>query len=419
MSESAIFLVALAGAAIAGGWLLLRHMRLVGDAARLQAELNAARQTVNDQQQAFATSQTQLRDSFAALSREALKENTSAFLQTADQTLRAKQDAIDALLTSKQDAIHALLTPMREPLDKVEAQVKAADRDREGSYRDVVARLQSLATSEEQLRKTTEGLSRSLRSPNVRGRWGEMQLRRIVELAGMLEHCDFEEQGAGDDSRLKPDMTVRLPGNSRIVVDAKVPIDAYLRAAEATDEAVRARCLDDHAAQVKAHNRSLGSKRYWDQIPGSSPEFVVMFLPLEPLLSAAFERDGELLDFAIREKVVLATPMSLLALLRAVTYGWQQQSMTENAERIREAGQELCERLGKMLEHFDGVGTHLGRALDAFNSAAASFDSRVMPSIRRFQDLKVPLADQLDAPAPRPTDTKAFAALSLPGLDDE
>ena len=298
-------------------------------------------------------------------------------------------------------------------------QIKAADRDREGSYRDVAARLQALAASEELLRKTTEGLSRSLRSPNVRGRWGEIQLRRIVELAGMLEHCDFEEQGAGDDSRLKPDLTVRLPGDSRIVVDAKVPIDAYLRAADATDEGVRARNLDEHAAQVKAHIRALGSKRYWDQIPGASPEFVVMFLPLEPLLSAAFERDGELLDFAIREKVVLATPMSLLALLRAVTYGWQQQSMTENAVLIREAGQELCERLAKMLGHFDGVGAQLERALDAFNAAAGSFDSCVMPSIRRFQELKVPQAEKLEAPVTRLTETKSFAKLSLPGLDDE
>jgi DNA recombination protein RmuC len=404
-----IFLAGLlAGAATAAVILVFRQQRLASDRARLQSELEAARGSMLEQQQAFTASQTQLRDSFASLSRDALKENTTSFLQTADHVFRARQDAIDAVLK-----------PLRESLDKVEAQVKAADRDREGSYREVVTRLQSLAASEEQLRKTTEGLSRSLRSPNVRGRWGEIQLRRIVELAGMLEHCDFEEQGAGDDSRLKPDLTVRLPGDSRIVVDAKVPIDAYLRATEATDDASRARSLDEHAAQVKAHIRALGSKRYWDQISGASPEFVVMFLPLEPLLSAAFERDLALLEFAMRERVVLATPMSLLALLRAVTYGWQQQSMTENAALIREAGQELCERLVKMLEHFDGVGAQLERALDAFNAAAGSFDSRVMPSIRRFQDLKVPQAEKLEAPATRLADTKSFAKLSLPGLGDE
>ena len=198
--------------------------------------------------------QTQMRDAFSTLSREALRETNTSLLETANHTLRARQDAIDEMLK-----------PVRETLDKVQAQVVRADRDREGSFRAVKEQLTSLALSQEQLRLTADSLSRSLRSPNTRGKWGEIQLKRIVELAGMLEHCDFEQQELGDDSRMKPDMTVRLPGGTRIVVDSKVPIEAYMRAVESQSDEARGRFLDDHAAQVKTHIRALGNKKYWDQ----------------------------------------------------------------------------------------------------------------------------------------------------------
>lgn len=346
--------------------------------------------------------QAQMRDAFAALSRDALRETNTSLLETADHTLRARQEAIDEMLR-----------PVRETLDKVQAQVVRADRDREGSFRAVKEQLTSLAQSQEQLRLTAETLSRSLRSPNTRGRWGEIQLKRIVELAGMVEHCDFEQQELGDDSRLKPDMTVRLPGGTRIVVDAKVPIEAYMRAVEAAHEDARGRFLDEHAAQVKQHIKALGNKKYWEQFKDAGPEFVVMFLPLEPLMSAAFERDGELLEFAARENVVLATPMTLLALLRAVAFGWQQQSLARNAAEIREVGQELCERLITMVKHFDDAGSHLAGAVESFNKAVSSFDRRVMPSVRRFQDLKVPLAEKIEAPEERPAVLKTFQAQQL------
>jgi DNA recombination protein RmuC len=307
---------------------------------------------------------------------------------------------------------------VRETLDKVQAQVVRADRDREGSFRAVKEQLTTLAHSQEQLRVTTETLSRSLRSPNTRGKWGEIQLKRIVELAGMLEHCDFELQELGDDSRMKPDLTVRLPGGTRIVVDSKVPIEAYMRAIESTSDESRLRYMGEHANQVKQHVKALGSKKYWEQFSGPSPEFVVMFLPLEPLMSAAFERDGELLEFAVRENVVLATPMTLLALLRAVAFGWQQQSIARNAEEIREVGQELCERLITMLKHFDDAGEHLAGAVESFNKAVASFDRRVMPSVRRFQELKVPMAEKLDTPETRPVVLKSFGAQMLLELPD-
>ncbi|MBP6715418.1 MAG: DNA recombination protein RmuC [Acidobacteria bacterium] len=393
MSSALLFLIvgALAGAglgAIVATWLANRT--------------NTASQT---------QMQLQMRDAFAALSRDALRETNTSLLETADHTLRARQDAIDEMLK-----------PVRETLDKVQAQVVRADRDREGSFRAVKEQLTSLAQSQEQLRLTADVLSRSLRSPNTRGKWGEIQLKRIVELAGMLEHCDFEQQELGDDSRLKPDMTVRLPGGTRIVVDSKVPIEAYMRAVESQQDDARNKFLDDHAAQVKQHVRALGNKKYWEQFKGPGPEFVVMFLPLEPLMSAAFERDGELLEFAARENVVLATPMTLLALLRAVAFGWQQQSLARNAEEIREVGQELCDRLATMLKHFDDTGDHLAGAVEAFNRAVASFDRRVMPSMRRLQELKVPGAEKVEAPEARPAVIKSFGSqmlLELPDSDSD
>ena len=360
----------------------------------------------------------QMSDAFAALSRDALRDTNSALLQTADQTLRVRQEAITENLRARQDAITEMLKPVRETLDKVQAQVVRADRDREGSFQAVKEQLTSLAKSQETLRQTTESLSRSLRSPNTRGKWGEIQLKRIVELAGMLEHCDFEQQELVDDSRMKPDMTVRLPGGTRIVVDSKVPIEAYLRAVDAATDEARGRALDEHASQVKQHVRALGNKKYWDQFKDAGPEFVVMFLPLEPLMSAAFERDGELLEFAARENVVLATPMTLLALLRAVAFGWQQQSLARNAAEIREVGQELCERLMTMLKHLDEAGGSIEDAMESFNKAVASFDRRVMPSIRRFQDLKVPQSEMLESPTQRTVALKTFQTQSLLELPD-
>lgn len=347
----------------------------------------------------------EMQAAFSALSQDALQRSNSTLLQTADQALRARQEAIDALVG-----------PVKETLDKMRAQVADADKQREGSYQAVRTQLSTLAQAQEHLRQATEGLSRSLRSPNTRGRWGEFQLQRIAELAGMLEHCDFVQQQPGDDSRLKPDMTVRLPGGARIVVDAKVPIEAYMRAVEATTDEARRRAQDDHAAQVRQHIKALGQKEYWKQFD-QAPEFVVLFLPLEPLMSAAFERDGELLEFAARSSVVLATPMTLLALLRAVAFGWQQHSLARNAEEIREVGQELCDRLLKMLEHFDEAGDDLGKAVAAFNRAVGSFDNRVMPSVRRFQALKVPGAAALEAPEERPAGVRAFRKPSL--LEDD
>ena len=382
MSE-AVPLLALAAVivgAVALVFSVMRQQRFATAAARLQAELDAARRGVDEQKAALADAQARLRDTFAALSKDALKENRQDFLYTAD----------------------TLLKPVRETLDKVQTQLASVDKEREGSFRAVAEQLKSLVSTQEQLRQTTEGLSRSLRSPNVRGRWGEIQLKRIVELAGMLEQCDFVEKESAtseDGARQTPDLIVKLPGNTNIVVDSKVPIDAYLDAVAAKDEDRRHAALALHARQVRDHVRALGSKEYWKAFQ-PAPEFVVMFLPLEPLLSAAFEHDGLLLEQAASLRVIPATPMTLLALLKAVAYGWKQQQVARNAEEIQQLGRELYERLATMVGHLESVGTNLKNAADSYDRFIGSLEQKVLPGARRFKELGVSSTKDLEVPEP-------------------
>ncbi|HSF99596.1 MAG TPA: DNA recombination protein RmuC, partial [Vicinamibacterales bacterium] len=348
--------------------------------ARLAADLEAARRATEEQKALLASSQAQLREAFASLSKDALKENRTEFLQNAD----------------------AVLKPVRETLDRVQRQLTEVDKNREGSFQAVKSQLEGLAQAQEQLRSAAEGLSRSLRSPNVRGKWGEIQLRRIVELAGMLEQCDFIEKESatdGDGQRLTPDLVVKLPGGTSIVIDSKVPIDAYLAAANATSEADRDARLADHARQVRDHVRALGGKEYWRQFE-PSPEFVVMFLPLEPLLASAFEQDGSLLEQASALRVIPATPMTLLALLKAVAYGWQQQQLAQNAEEIRSIGRELYERLATMVDHLEGVGRNIKQAADSYDRFVGSLEQKVVPGARRFKELGVSSSKDVGLPEP-------------------
>jgi DNA recombination protein RmuC len=378
----ATFLAAVAGAAlgaaVVAAILLLRHARLTADSARLEVELDAARRTADDQRALLIQTQTQLRDTFAALSKDALKENRQDFLTTAER----------------------LLQPVRETLDKVQSQLRQVDKDREGSYQAVRTELASVAQGQEQLRQSAELLSRSLQSPNVRGQWGEIQLRRIVELAGMLAQCDFVEKETtttGDGERQTPDLLVKLPGGTTIVVDAKVPIDGYQAAMAARTDASREEQLTTHVRQVRDHVRTLGSKEYWKQFQ-PAPEFVVMFLPLEPLLATAFERDATLFDQAAAQRVVLATPMTLLALLKAVAYGWQQQQIARNAEEIQQLGRDLYDRLATMVEHLAGVGRNLKQAADSYDRMIGSLETKVLPGARRFKDLGVSSTKALETP---------------------
>jgi len=359
----------LVGAAVTAVAFLIARQTLVADRARLAAELAAA-----------VSAQAQLKDSFAALSQEALRDNRQDFLQNAEQ----------------------LLSPVRETLGRVQTQLAEVDKHREGSYRAVSSQLGQLATTQEQLRRATDGLQSSLRSPNVRGKWGEIQLKRIVELAGMLEQCDFIEKPtttSEQGGRQTPDLIVRLPGNTSIVVDAKVPIDAYLAATNAKTEAERQDLMVAHARQVREHIRTLGAKEYWRQFQ-PSPEFVVMFLPLEPLLSAAFEHDGTLLEQAASLRVIPATPMTLLALLRAVSYGWSQQQIAKNAEEIQALGRELYDRLATMTEHLESVGRNIKQAADGYDRFIGSLETKVLPGARRFKELGVTSTKEVGDPEP-------------------
>ena len=380
---------ALGAVAVIVAWMADRQ-KLVRDVARLGAERDAARELVEAERGAAGRTADEIRDAFARLSKDALRESTTAFLQTADQTFRARQEAIEAVLT-----------PVRSTLEKVQTQLTEVDRSREGSYRAVSQHLESLAQAQRELQSATDGLSRSLRSPNARGVWGEVQLRRVVELAGMLQYCDFiEKESATTDegARQTPDLVVKLPGGTNIVIDAKVPIDAYLKASETNVEETRAAHLTQHTRQVRDHIRVLGSREYWKQFQ-PSPEMVVMFLPIEPLMAAAFERDGSLLDMAASLRVILASPMTLLAILRAVAYAWQQQAIAHNAEEIQQLGRDLYERLTKMVEHFEGIGAHLKQAADDYDKFIGSLEQKVVPAARRFKELGVSSAKELEAPS--------------------
>jgi DNA recombination protein RmuC len=375
---AASLLGAVIGGALTMVLMLMRQTRLTADAARLGAELEAARQSLDEQRLVVAETQAQLKDAFAGLSRDALKENRADFVQHAQN----------------------LLLPMQDTLSRVQSQLAQVDKAREGSYREVQSELGILRESQETLRRAADDLTRSLRSPNVRGKWGEIQLKRIVELAGMLEHCDFVEKESTtteNGSRQTPDLVVKLPGDATIVIDSKVPIDAYISATNVKDDASRAAHLVVHARQVRDHIRTLGAKEYWKQFQ-PAPEFVVMYLPLEPLMQAAFEQDGTLLDQASSVGVVLATPMTLLGLLKAVASGWKQQQLAKNAEEIQQIGRDLYDRLSTMVDHLENVGRNIKSAADSYDRFVGSLESKVVPGARRFKELGVSSTKELEIP---------------------
>jgi DNA recombination protein RmuC len=381
MLEPVSLLVGIATGALAMlvAWLWSRQ-QTAAHLARLESERDNAMKGLAEQRDMLTRTQTEVRDTFAALSRDALKDNRVDFLHTAD----------------------TLLAPVRETLSKVQVQLADVDKAREGTFRSVSAQLQSLSTAQEQLRAATEGLSRSLRSPNVRGKWGEVQLRRILELAGMLHHCDFVEKESvanSDGARRTPDMVVRLPGGTTIVIDSKVPIDAYLASTQATTDSARQQHLAAHARQLREHVRALGAKEYWQQFP-QAPEFVVMFLPLEPLMSSAFEQDATLLEQSAALRVIPATPMTLLALLKAVGYGWQQQDVAKNAEEIRALGRDLYDRFATLVEHLEAVGRNIKQAASSYDRFVGSLEQKVMPAARRFRTLGVAATKDVETPDP-------------------
>ena len=393
----------------------LAHAQAVADVraelVRAEAALEQESAGTAQRQAVWDEVRAQLAGEFAELSSQALSRNNSQFLELADARLKATQQAASGDLEQRRQAIEQLVTPLREQLGKYEAGMRLLELERQRAYSGLSEQVRHLADTQDRLQAETRNLVTALRAPATRGRWGELQLRRVVEMAGMLEHCDFDEQvtAVTEDGRVRPDLVVHLPGRRSVVVDAKVPLQAFLDASEAQDDDARRLHLVAHARQLRSHVDALAKKAYWQQFE-RSPDFVVAFVPGDPLLAAAMEHDPGLLEHAVASHVLLATPTNLIALLRTVAASWQQEALADNAREVQQLGRELYKRLSTFAEHLSRTGKGLAAAVEAYNDAVGSLERRVLPQARRFHELgvvgsgarEVPELDQLDAVARRP-----------------
>lgn len=388
--------------------------------SNLQTTLTKEQETSAEKLALLNEAQQQLSNTFKALAGSALETNRESFLQLAKDQFDKLQQAAQGDLTRRQQAIGELVKPLHENLTKVTGKIESIEKDRTTAFATLDEQLKNLALVQKGLESETRNLISALRQPAARGRWGEIQLKNVVKMAGMLEHCDFDQQDSvqTDDGRLRPDMVVRLPGGKNIVVDSKVALDAYLSAHQEPDESRRQEHLARHAVQVRKHMDNLGAQSYWKHLD-PSPEFVVLFLPGEPFFSAALEQDPSLIERGVGKNVIVATPTTLIALLRAVAYGWQQDKLSRNAQEISNLGRELYDRVRIFVEKFAKLGRHLNTATNSYNEASRSLDGRLLVSIKRFNELGAGTNDEIETPPPVTTIGQTPQGLSLDAPEGE
>jgi DNA recombination protein RmuC len=390
------------------------------ECARVGARLEAAQAVSAEKLALLQGAEVRLREAFASLSSEALRQNSDAFLQLARTSLGEFQRAATTELDGRRQAIDAVVQPLCESLTKVDAALLQVERGRATAQAQLSEQLRSLTAAQQMLQSETSRLTRALRSPNIRGQWGELQLRRVLESAGLVEgsHYELKESVQTEAGRLTPDVVVKLPGGKNVVLDAKVPLSAYLEAAEIDDENGRRQKLREHARQVKDHVTRLANKTYWAHFQ-PAPDIVVMFVPGESLLTSALQEDPALIEFSMSKGVMLASPLTLIALLRAIAYGWQQETIARNAQEISELGRQLYERISKLAEHFENVGRSLARSVQAYNNAVGTLESRVLVTARRLKDKGVTAPGEFPEPETIDQTPRPLGAPELVGLFED